>query len=485
MKTSLILKLLAVYAFAGFAGYQSVAFAVWQTTTPLAQESLPIQNPANYLAQAQELFSTTSGERSIATLTITEAIPATGKFIAADLVNMKLALYNDGEKISEFPIQSKGRPGTPWETPSGFYNVKTKELSHFSSIGRVYMPYSMQFYGNYFIHGWTHYPDGTPTASSYSGGCIKLLTPDAQEVFAFASVGTDVFVYDTKEKSDLPPLTLAKTPLPTLSAETYLVADIETGDVYAEKNAQLTRPIASITKLMTALVANESISLYRELNVAEGGLVNPPAYENTTPKTFVVGDLLYPLLMQSSNLVAQSIASYYGTGTFISWMNATALAHGMKNTTFADASGASENNISTADDLFRLTSYIAHKKAFIFTITKTGEKTITATDGTAYAINNLNTPANKSPYIGGKTGYTTAAGETMLSIIEVPDGDSARRVAILVLGSTNRAGDTTALGNWLLGAARTSQNSATENAACASCAQNETPEYRKVEVPSE
>jgi len=185
---------------------------------------------------------------------------------------------------------------------------------------------------------------------------------------------------------------------------------------------------------MTALVANESISLYRELSITEGGLINPPVVENTARKTFVIGDLLYPLLMQSSNMVAQSIASYYGTDTFIHWMNATALAHNMQNTKFADASGASAENVSTADDLFRLASYIINKKTFIFTITKTPEKTITATDGSTYVIRNLNTPANKSPYIGGKSGYTTVAKETMLSIIEVPDGKDVRRVAIIVLG---------------------------------------------------
>src|SRR5262249_36028628 len=162
--------------------------------------------------------------------------------------------------------------------------------------------YSMQFYGNYFIHGWTYYPDGTPTAATFSGGCIKLETENAEKVFAFADVGTKVFVYDPPQGEPPPSLSLASMPVPEINAPSYLVADIDTGDVYVEREANVKRPIASVTKLMTALVANEVISFDKKVSVSEGSLVNPPIIEATTTKTFLIGDLLYPLLMQSSNL---------------------------------------------------------------------------------------------------------------------------------------------------------------------------------------
>ncbi len=102
----------------------------------------------------------TTSERTIATLSIQEAVPATGKFIAADLVNMRLYIYEDGTTTAEYPILTKGRPGSPYETPSGAYSILTKEADHFNHAEQVHMPYSMQFYGNYFVHGWPYYPSG-------------------------------------------------------------------------------------------------------------------------------------------------------------------------------------------------------------------------------------------------------------------------------------------------------------------------------------
>jgi D-alanyl-D-alanine carboxypeptidase (penicillin-binding protein 5/6) len=425
-------------------------------------------------AQAASISSTTP-QRIINALTIADVVPAEGKFIAADLVAMKLYLYKDGAVVEEYPIKTKGRPGTPWETPSGMYAIQTKEENHFSTIGKVYMPYSMQFYGNYFIHGWTYYPDGTPTSATFSGGCIKLSTEDAAKVFAFADRGTRVFVYDSTQAVPPPPLALSPLPTPPVNAAAYVVADIDTGDVYAEQEAQTRRPIASVTKLMTALVANEIISLDKKVSVPEGVLFNPPRATSTGAKTFLVDDLFYPLLMQSSNGTAEALASYYGTRGFVGWMNTTAKALGMEATTYADASGASAENVSTPEDLFRLATYLANKKSFVLSITHTSTKTIVAEDGSKYQIQNINTPANTSLFEGGKVGHTTAAQDTMLSVLSFHVGDKTRRMAVIVLGSSDQAADTQHLAEWITTAAA----QGAPQTACVSCWQ--APQYRKIE----
>ncbi len=425
-----------------------------------------------------ETISSTTPQRIINALTIKDAIPEEGKLIAADLVEMKISLYENGALVKEFPIQSKGRVGSAWETPSGMYAVQTKEVTHFSSIGHVYMPYSMQFYGNYFIHGWTHYPDGTPVSASFSGGCIKLLTEDAKEIYDFASIGTKVFVYDAKPGPKPEPLALERTSLPTINAHAYLVADIDTGDVYAERNANVVRPIASVTKLMTALVANETISFERKVSVTEGSLFNPPDPEKTARKTFVAEDLVFPLLMQSSNGVADSLANYYGQNSFVNWMNTTARAIGMQSTTFADASGVSAGNLSTADDLFRLATYLANKKSFVFHTTHMAEKTILSEDGTPYSIKNVNTPAQLEPYIGGKAGHTMAAQDTMVSLLSLEVNGQKRRIAVVVLGSENQQTDTAALTSWITHS--TTAETQNTNAACVDCASE--PDYRKIDI---
>jgi D-alanyl-D-alanine carboxypeptidase len=414
--------------------------------------------------------------RVIDSLQISSAIPQEGKFVAADLVAMKLFLYNNGQVQEELPIQSKGKPGTSWETPSGFYSIKTKEETHFSSIGKVYMPFAMQFYGNYFIHGWTHYPDGTPVSATFTGGCIKLTVEDAQKVFAFADIGTGVFVYDKKEREPLPTLSLGSAPIPELAAESYLVADLDTGDVYAEKNPGVQRPIASVTKLMTALVANELISFEQSIPV-ENVALKAARGNSTTTERFLVGDLLYPLLLESNNSVADTIAEYYGKKQFIGWMNTTARAFGMQATSFADSSGASAENISTTDDLFRLLRYLADRKSFVLKMTQLSEKEVSAKSGTTYRIANVNDPVYRSPFAGGKAGQTSAAGETMASVVSVSAGDEKRRVAVIVLKSADRVADTLALSNWLTKSIAAAEG--LNQAACVTCAA--APEYRKIE----
>ncbi len=464
-------KLLIFCVVFGLIAYFAIP-AVISLIVPVPQvKPISSQSTKNHLGE--------STQRTINKLTVADVIPSEGKLIAADLVNMKMLLYQNGTLVAEYPIASKGRAGTPWETPSGFYSVRTKELSHFSSIAKVYMPYSMQFYGNYFIHGRTHYADGTLTSATFSGGCIKLDTVNAEKVFAFADVGTKVFVYDTKQTAPLPTLSLARIPIPDIAAPSYLVADIDTGDVYAEQNSQERRPIASVTKLMTALVANEIISFDKKLSVPESSLFNPPIPERTAQKIFSVNDLFYPLLMHSSNGVADAIAAYYGKNGFVGWMNTTAKALDMSSTSFADPSGLSPDNLSTTDDLFRLAAYLANKKSFVLKITHMPSTTVTADDGSQYRVGNVNSPVISQPFQGGKVGHTTAAADTLLSVISFKVGESTRRVAIAVLGSTNQLKDAHNLANWITRAAE--KEVSESQAACVSCAQV-APTYRRIEL---
>src|SRR3989344_7276539 len=115
-------------------------------------------------------------------------------FIEIDLSQMKVSLYKEGGLLKTLPVLSKGRDGSWWETPTGNYKILSKEQNHFSSIGNVWMPWSMQFYGNFFIHGWPYYEDGTPVSSTYSGGCIRLETTDAERLYPLVSTGTPVIV---------------------------------------------------------------------------------------------------------------------------------------------------------------------------------------------------------------------------------------------------------------------------------------------------
>ena len=425
------------------------------------------------VAQAATL-STTTPQRILNELTIADTVPASGKFIAADLVHMELFLYQDGTTTAEYPILTKGKPGTPYETPSGVYAVLTKEVDHYNGGERVHMPYSMEFYGNYFIHGWPTYNDGSPVASTYSGGCIRLKTEDAAKVYAFADKGTGIFVYDTGAATSAPQLLLSNTSVPAVSAPAYVVADIDTGDVYAEQDGESVRPISSVTKLMTALVTNETIMFDRKVSVPRSVLQDTDT-SDSTPATFAVGDLLYPLLLGSSDAVANTLAQYYGKNSFVRWMNSQAKALDMTSTTFADASGASVQNVSTPEDLYRLAVYLANKKSFVWKITRTPQKTITATDGSTYTFTNSNQFTSLLAFVGGKAGTIAPTQDTMVSVFSLPIGGQERRVAVIVLDSSDYSADTQKLATWFDQSA-----TAAANTACVSCVVPQT--YKKIQL---
>ena len=461
---------------------------IWNYGLPLAVSHFAPAQPAPIQTQETSPVATvaiaalsdpSTPKRVINSLTIEEAVPKEGKFIAVDLEKMKLYLYQDGKITATFPIVTKGKPETPWETPSGFYSVLTKEVTHFSSIGKVYMPYSLQFYGNYFIHGWTYYPNGTPTSASFSGGCIKLATADAKEVFAFADKGTGIFVYDKKETVPKSAVVLTDLPIPPVSAGSYLIADIDTGDVYLERRAKEPRPIASVTKLMTALVANEVVSFDKNVSVARGVLLHPKNPNDTARETFLIGDLFYPLLMESNNAVADAIARYYDITDFVEQMNTTAKALDMQSTRFADASGISSENTATPDDLFRLAAYLANKKSFVLKITGTPKKEIISRGGERYRFSNFNVFFDSTNFVGGKVGHTTIAQDTMLSVFSLPVNGEERRIAIVVLGSTDYTTDTKNLVAWFAETAEQGNN--LSGTSCVSCAKIK--KHRKIELP--
>lgn len=392
---------------------------------------------------------------------ISDHVPNQGKFIGIDLVNMEAYLYQDGEVLKSFEVLSKGKPGSHWETPSGLYDVIVKMVDGYSSVGQVYMPYSMQFYGNFFIHGWPYYPDGTPVPLGYSGGCIRLSTKDAKEVFDFAEKGTGIFVYDNDKNNSelasvLPMIKTKNIPKPDITARSFIIADINSGSVFFEKNSDARRPIASLTKLMTAIVSNETILFDEIVKVGDAGGQTEGDYGLIKPgEMFYVGDLLYPLLMESNNVVADSLSLFYGKKKFIDWMNKKAKALNMEETSFNDSSGISDLNVSTANDLFLLAKHLYTKKSFILKITREDLKKIFSVSGSGYEINNFNYFAKEDNFLGGKTGFTNAAGETMLSIFSVPVSNSNRSttLAIIVLGSKDREQDTKNLLDWFQKAA--------------------------------
>lgn len=256
--------------------------------------------------------------------------------------------------------------------------------------------------------------------------------------------------------SKLSSYSLASSPdnLP-LSADAYVVCDLDLEENILEKNENQILPIASITKLMTALVARDMLTADRQIEMTRRAW---ETYGNTAHMR--IGDklplsvALYPLLLTSSNDVAEAIAETAGRERFVAKMNQLAKELGMTHTNFADPSGLSPENISTPVDLIKLINYVYKKEPDLLTITN-----LKSYRYGRFTWSNLNRVSLMKYYQGGKNGYTDEAKRTLVSLFEVPikvatgtDGKAeqeARLLAVVLLASEDNRQDTKNILNYI------------------------------------
>ncbi len=349
-------------------------------------------------------------------------IPNQGKAILADLQKMTIFLYQDGQVIKNFTIVSIGESGLPWETPQGQFNVLSKEENHQSSITQVWMPYSLQFLGNYFIHGWPYYDDGTLVSLGYSGGCIRLKTIDAQEIFSFVDQGTPLIIGSNNLSNNSTGRYFPKNRnlLPLVTAESYLVADLDNGATIVKKNSRKLYPIASLTKLMTALVFLDQVNPINQITIRADRRTIPyrEVGKLEVGEIFIAKDLLWPLLLESSNKAAEVLAVALGEKRFVVEMNNRAHALGLINSTFIDPAGIDPGNVSSTEDLFLLAKRIFFDKSYIFSVTRTDKFELTN-----HVWYNTNPFVEREDFLGGKNGQTQIAKQTSLNLFILPFGN--------------------------------------------------------------
>lgn len=204
------------------------------------------------------------------------------------------------------------------------------------------------------------------------------------------------------------------------SASSMIAMDLDNDYIYFEKNINEKRLIASITKIMTAIVTIENIDIEKKITVKEEVLkaYGSAIYINVGEQ-ITIKDLLYGLMLRSGNDAAITIAINVAGSmeNFASLMNELANKIGMKNTYFVNSHGLENNdtaNVSTAKDMAILTKYAMNNKTFkeIFKtkkyIAKSSEKT--------YSWTNKNKLLHTESYItGGKTGFTKKARRTLVT----------------------------------------------------------------------
>lgn len=252
-----------------------------------------------------------------------------------------------------------------------------------------------------------------------------------------------------------------------LSALSVLVLDQETGQPLISKNARMQTPIASITKLMTAMVTlDANLSLDEKVTISSGDI----DYLKGTGSRLSVGSaysreqLLHLALIASENRAAHALGRSYpgGIDAFIEAMNQKARQLGMHSTLYVDPTGLSSYNQSTAEDLAKLVNHAYNYYPVIRNISSSGNYSLGKQKvvvkkrrkarvywrDVAFANTNRLTRDHQWQIGLSKTGYINEAGHCLVMQAQIAE----RKVIIVLLdalGKYGRLGDATRIKHWL------------------------------------
>jgi D-alanyl-D-alanine carboxypeptidase len=214
-----------------------------------------------------------------------------------------------------------------------------------------------------------------------------------------------------------------------LTAEAYLIQNLQTDEVIIEKNKDTAYPIASLAKLFTAAIANSPDNLEKEtLIVWQDYVTEGSGGSLWLGQTYSVRELLFPLLLSSSNDAAAAVARVIGHEAFASARTKLLSDAGLTHTTLVDSSGLSDSNISTASELAAFLKHVKNQHPYVLDIT-----TLKSYMGPYHGWINNNPGAVHENYKGGKHGYTYVAGRTFAGIFE-KDG---KEYAVVLLKSSD------------------------------------------------
>jgi D-alanyl-D-alanine endopeptidase (penicillin-binding protein 7) len=249
-----------------------------------------------------------------------------------------------------------------------------------------------------------------------------------------------------------------------LQSSAVLVQDQTSGAVLYQKNAAAVQPIASITKLMTAMVAlDQQPDLDEVLMISQEDvdLLKGTRSRLVVGTQMTRGELMRLALMSSENRAASALARYYPGGRpgFVHAMNQKAVSLGLSDTRFEDSTGLTAANVSSPRDLARMVD-AAYQYPLIreFSTTPGGEFNVA---GRAMQFNNTNSLV-KSPQwdIGlSKTGYISEAGKCLVMQVWL---NSKPTIIVLLdsMGKMTRIGDANRIKRWVESAALTTRSTA-------------------------
>jgi serine-type D-Ala-D-Ala endopeptidase (penicillin-binding protein 7) len=241
---------------------------------------------------------------------------------------------------------------------------------------------------------------------------------------------------------------------PAVLASSVFVVDPESGRVLFEKNADSSKSIASITKLMTAIVVLDASQPLRQIlsvTAADAEVARPTHSRLRVGGKFSRGELLRLMLMASENRAAAVLSRSFpgGLTNFVKRMNETALALGLFSTHFSDPTGLDAGNRSTARDLAALVQH-ASRFDVIRAYSTTPEYAVALHGPRTTLFHNTNRLTRNADWNIelSKTGFISASGQCLVLRATV----SGRSTVMVILDSSGKGGrvnDAVRLRNWL------------------------------------
>jgi len=229
---------------------------------------------------------------------------------------------------------------------------------------------------------------------------------------------------------------------PQISASSALIYDTTSKKVLYSKNPQKKLPMASLTKIMTAIIALENKKNDDAYVVTEKDLVGEDAMGITAGETLTLSDLLYGLILHSGNDAAEVLAENFpGRDFFIKAMNDKVKSLGLSDTHFTNPTGLEGDGkqYATAYDLLVITQYALSNFPLFNQVVSTFDYNIPYTENhKAFYLENETNLLTSYPGVKGvKTGYTPEAG---LCLVTYLDYDGHKIIGV-VLGSDDRRGE--------------------------------------------
>ena len=225
--------------------------------------------------------------------------------------------------------------------------------------------------------------------------------------------------------------------------------------ILSEKKADEVIAIASLTKLMTAIIVLENYNLDDLIQISASAIATYGDAGNLQiGEIMTIRDLLYITLIESSNDGAEALAEKMGVSTFVYKMNEKAASLGMNNTWFINPSGLDEGNLynfSTVNDLKKMVVYILENHSLIAEILSLPEKELTSHSGISRTIRNTNVLLEESDaYLWGKTGYTNRANGCLILILNnFSINNNQGYVINIIAGADDKFGEARKLEQWL------------------------------------